>query len=165
MGKNIAHLVTFHESILVCLWTFQPTHLMKLVGEKNFGDIFQTFSFFIYIYIYIYIYMIFIISILELCIYIYIYIWYLIYLFKVIYNRTLAWRLECPPMAQKTRVQSQVESYQRLRKWYLMPSCLTLSTVRYGSRMKWSNPRKWVVPTPTLWCSSYRKRSLRVTLD
>ena len=27
-------------------------------------------------------------------------------------------------MVRKTRVQSQVESYQRLRKWYLMPPCL-----------------------------------------
>ena len=25
----------------------------------------------------------------------------------------------------ETRVQSQVESYQRLKKWYLMPPCLT----------------------------------------
>ena len=27
-------------------------------------------------------------------------------------------------------VQSQVESYQRLKKWYLMPPCLTLSNLR-----------------------------------
>ena len=27
-------------------------------------------------------------------------------------------------------VQSQVESYQRLEKWYLMPLCLTLSIIR-----------------------------------
>ena len=59
----------------------------------------------------------------------------------------------------------QVKSYQRLKKWYLMPPCLTLSIIRYGSRVKWRNPGKWVVPTPTLWYSSYRKRSLRVTLD
>ena len=26
-------------------------------------------------------------------------------------------------------VQSQVESYQRLKKWYLMPPCLTLSNI------------------------------------
>ena len=30
----------------------------------------------------------------------------------------------------KTRVQSQVKSYQRLKKWYLMPPCLTLSIIR-----------------------------------
>ena len=30
----------------------------------------------------------------------------------------------------KTGVQSQVESYQRLTKWFLMPPCLTLSLIR-----------------------------------
>ena len=68
-------------------------------------------------------------------------------------------------MARETWVQSQVESYQRLKKWYLMPPCLTLSIIRYGSRVKWSNPAKGVAPFPTPWCSSYRKGSLRVTLD
>ena len=68
-------------------------------------------------------------------------------------------------MARETWVQSQVESYQRLKKWYLMPPCLTLSIIRYGSRVKWSNPGKGVAPFPTPWCSSYRKGSLRVTLD
>ena len=74
-------------------------------------------------------------------------------------------RLECSPIARETWVQSQVESYQRLKKWYLMPPCLTLSIIRYGSRVKWSNPGKGVAPSPTPWCSSYRKGSLRVTLD
>ena len=59
-------------------------------------------------------------------------------------NQTLAWRLECSPMARETCVQSQVESYQRLKKWYLMSPCLTLSIIRYGSRVKGSNPEKWV---------------------
>ena len=40
-------------------------------------------------------------------------------------------------------VQSQIESYQRLKKWYLMPPSLTL---RNGSRVKWSNPGKGVAP-------------------
>ena len=68
-------------------------------------------------------------------------------------------------MARKTWVQSQVESYQRLKKWYLMPPCLTPSIIRYRSRVKWSNPGKGAAPFPTPWCSSYRKGSLRVTLD
>ena len=68
-------------------------------------------------------------------------------------------------MAWKTWFQSQVESYQRLKKWYLMPPCLTVSTIRCGSRVKWSNPGKGVAPSPTPLCSSYRKGSLRVTLD
>ena len=50
-------------------------------------------------------------------------------------------------------------------KWYLIPPCLTLSIIRYGSRVKWSNPGNGVAPSPTPWCSSYRKGSLRVTLD
>ena len=68
-------------------------------------------------------------------------------------------------MAPETWVQSRVESYQKLKKWYLMPLCLTLSIIRYRSRVKWSNPRKEVAPSPTPWCSSYRKGSLQVTLD
>ena len=31
-------------------------------------------------------------------------------------------------MGRETGVQSQVESYLRLKKWYLMPPCLTLSS-------------------------------------
>ena len=51
------------------------------------------------------------------------------------------------------------------KKWYLIPSCLTLSNIRYVSRVKWSNPGKGVVPSPTPRCSSYRKGSLLVALD
>ena len=40
------------------------------------------------------------------------------------------------PIAWETWVQSQVESYQRLKKWYLMLPCLALSIIRYGSRVK-----------------------------
>ena len=60
-------------------------------------------------------------------------------------------------MVWETWVQSQVESCQRLKKWYLMPPCLTLSIIRYGSRVKWSNLGKEVAPSPTPWCSSCRK--------
>ena len=55
---------------------------------------------------------------------------------------------------QETRVQSQVESCQRLKKWYLIPPCLTLSIRRKGSRVKWNNRGNGVVPSPTPWCSS-----------
>ena len=77
----------------------------------------------------------------------------------------LPWWLECSPMIRDTGVQSQVKSYQRLKKWYLMPPCLTLSIIRWGSRVKWNNPGNGVAPSPTPRCSSYWKRSLRVTLD
>ena len=46
-----------------------------------------------------------------------------------------------------------------------MPPWLTLSIIRYGSRVKWSNPGEGVAPSQTPWCSSYRKGILRVTLD
>ena len=61
-------------------------------------------------------------------------------------------------------VQSQVKLYQRLKKWYLMPPCLTLSIIRYVSRVKWSNPGKGGAPSPTPRCGSYWKCILRVTL-
>ena len=46
-----------------------------------------------------------------------------------------------------------------------MPPCLTHCIIRHGSKVKWSNPGKGVAPSPTPWCSSYRKGSHRVTLD
>ena len=39
---------------------------------------------------------------------------------------------------RETGVQSQGESYQRLKKFYLIPTCLTLSIIKYGSRVKGS---------------------------
>ena len=53
----------------------------------------------------------------------------------------------------------------KTQKWYRMPPCLTLSIIRYGSRVKWSNPGKGIAPFPTPWCSSYWKGSLQGTLD
>ena len=53
-------------------------------------------------------------------------------------------------MVREIGVQSQVESYQRLKKWYLMPPCLTLSYIGYVSRVKWSNSEKGVAPSLTI---------------
>ena len=61
-------------------------------------------------------------------------------------------------MALAIWVQSQFESYQTLKKWHLMTLCLTLSIIRYGSRVKWHNPGKEVVPSPTPWWSKLSKR-------
>ena len=72
---------------------------------------------------------------------------------------------ECSPVGQETWVQIQVASYQRLLKWYLMLHYLTLSNIKYVSRVKWSNPGKGVVPSPTPRCSSYLKGSLLIVLD
>ena len=41
----------------------------------------------------------------------------------------------------------------------MIPPCLTLSIIRYVSRIKWR-----VAPSPTPWCSSYWKGSLQLTL-
>ena len=43
---------------------------------------------------------------------------------------------------------------KRKKKRYLIPP-LTLSNIRHGSRVKWSNPGKGVVPSPTPRWSSY----------
>ena len=40
-------------------------------------------------------------------------------------------------MFEETGVQFQVESYQRLKKWYLVLPSLTVIIIRYGSRVKW----------------------------
>ena len=55
----------------------------------------------------------------------------------------------------------------KTQKWYLIPPCLTLSIIRYVSRVKWSNPRKGVAPSPTPRCRKerYWKGSLRIALD
>ena len=46
-----------------------------------------------------------------------------------------------------------------------MHPCLTLSIIRYASRVKWSNPGKGVASSPTPQCSSFWKGSLQVALD
>ena len=67
-------------------------------------------------------------------------------------------------MALETGVQYQVKSYQTLKKWYLIPPYLTLSSNRYVWRVKWSDIGKGVAPSPTHRCCSYWKGSLRVFL-
>ena len=37
----------------------------------------------------------------------------------------------------------------------VLDTSLTLSNIRYVSRVKWSNPGKEVAPSPTPQCSSY----------
>ena len=68
-------------------------------------------------------------------------------------------------MVRESGVQSQVESYKRLKKWYLILPCLTLGILRYVSRVKWSNSGKGVALSSTPRCSSYGKGSLPVALD
>ena len=50
--------------------------------------------------------------------------------------------IESSPIAREAGFQSQVESYQRIKKWYLIPPCLTFSIIRYVTRIMRSNPEK-----------------------
>ena len=63
--------------------------------------------------------------------------------------------VECSSIIRETWVQSQVASYERLRKWYLIPPCLTLSNIKFVSRVKWSNPGKGVAPSPAFQYNNY----------
>ena len=45
----------------------------------------------------------------------------------------------------------------KTQKWYWIPPCLTLSIIRSGSKVKWSNPGNGVVPSSTPWSGSYWK--------
>ena len=50
--------------------------------------------------------------------------------------------------AWETGVQSQAESYQKLKKCSLMHRFLTLSIIRYEPRVNSSNPGEGVAPFP-----------------
>ena len=45
-------------------------------------------------------------------------------------------------MVRETGVHSLAESYQRLKKWFLTPPCLTLRIIRNGSRVKLEQSRE-----------------------
>ena len=99
---------------------------------------------------------------LSIFIYIYMYIYILFSPFSVLlFPIFLFWPNELSVYQQIERqgVQSLVESYGRLKKWYLMPPCLTLSIIRYGSRIKWSHPGKGIALSPTLQHSIYWQES------
>ena len=76
-------------------------------------------------------------------------------------NWVLSWFIrpvECSPMARETWVQFKVESYQRLKKWYLISLCLTLSIIRYVSM---ANPRKEWWPSLHLGVVAIKKGAYR----
>ena len=60
------------------------------------------------------------------------------------------WPNVCLPLPWET---GQV--IPKTQKMVLVPPCLTLSIIRYISRVKWSKPRKGIAPSPTPQCSSY----------
>ena len=82
----------------------------------------------------------------------------------IIYIYIYIWESEGGAMLE-TGVQSSVESYQRLKNWYLLPPCLTLIIIWYGLKIKCSNQGKGLAPFPTPRCSSSWKGSLRVFLN
>ena len=49
----------------------------------------------------------------------------------------------------------------KTQKWYLMPSCLTLTIIRYGSRVKWVSPRKGLV----LYCHLHHHNDTIIKTD
>ena len=51
------------------------------------------------------------------------------------YTNIFSLWVESSPMARETGVQSQVESYQIFKKWYLITPCLTLNIIRYILRL------------------------------
>ena len=68
---------------------------------------------------------------------------------RVLYGSACQW-LESLSMMRGSEVQSKVESRRRLKKWYLIPPSLTFNIVMYVSSVKWSNPERGVVLSPTL---------------
>ena len=44
----------------------------------------------------------------------------------------------------RSRFDSRSSHSKDSKKWYMTPSYLTLGIIRYGSRVKWSNPRNRV---------------------
>ena len=53
----------------------------------------------------------------------------------------------------------------KIKKWYLITPCLTLSIIRYESRVKRSNLGRRVAPPPNNRCSSYLKGSLLIAFN
>ena len=71
----------------------------------------------------------------------------------------------CSPMARETGVQSQVESYQRLKKCYLISPCLTQHyKVRIKGKVEQSKERSSAL-FETPWPIWYRKGNLWVAVD
>ena len=52
-------------------------------------------------------------------------------------------------------------SHTRLKKWYLIPPCLTLGIIRYVLRVKRSNPRKGVVLSSHLGVVAIEKEAFK----
>ena len=78
-------------------------------------------------------------------------------------NYTITITPRAPPWFCYNRgsIPFQVESFQRLKKWYLMPPYLTINIIRYVSMVSTPTQGKNVIPH----CSSYSKGSFWVSFD
>ena len=79
---------------------------------------------------------------------------------KVTPSFTKVYRLECLTKAWEIGIQSLIKSYQRFKRWSLILPSLTLSIIRYGSRVNWSYPGNEVASFHTPRYCSYWKGSL-----
>ena len=61
-------------------------------------------------------------------------------------NRPVDFMVECSPMARETEVQSQVESDQRLKKWYLIPPKTQPYKVRFKGKVEQSREKSCALP-------------------
>ena len=68
-------------------------------------------------------------------------------------------------MARETWVQSPGRVIPKTQKMVLDASLLNTQHYKVRIKGKVEQSREGVAPSPTPWCSSYRKGSLRVTLD
>ena len=53
----------------------------------------------------------------------------------------------------------------KTQKWYFMPLCLALSTIRYVSKVKWNNPRKELAPSLHLGVVANEKGTFKSPID
>ena len=91
--------------------------------------------------------------------------WLGFFIYIYIYIIGLVGRVFINGLGDYGSIQGEVIPKIKKKKWFLIPPCLTLSMIRYISRVKWSNPGKGVAPSPTLRCSSNWTEILQVALD
>ena len=98
-------------------------------------------------------------------IYIYIYIYIIItsYFLTFIFSDVIGMKVRV--FANGPGQLGSIPGRVRPKTQKMVLDVLTHSILRYGWRVKLSNPRKGVAHSSTPWCSSYWKGSLRVTLD
>ena len=75
-----------------------------------------------------------------------------IYIYILLAHSSSGWRVRWWPARLGFNPRSS--HIKDSKKFYFMPPCLTLSIMRYGSKVKWSNPGKRMTPSLTPWCSS-----------